>query len=387
MNAHREGNVEHAVERAEPSNRTSDLSSHYERLAFELDDGGGGECISGYQCDNPFADELITATKNRTHRIDYRRYTYFDAHEELVDAIRDLHREFDGVTPEGVLCGSGSSSQLFAFATYLRMKGVRRVFFVRPLYFTLRIALERYGIVSTPVSQQQPYQEGFELLLPQESNSCLLITDPIWYTGTPVSQDVIDSVAKWQRDTSSIVFVDGSFQYLPWNGEIAESTAMLDPSLTVRLICPTKQLAVHGYRFSYLLVPEREERSLAWTYSNIVGAASAESIAFAHEAIAALSDGSIPRRLMTLVHNRHRAFRASGSIESVIQPSCGYCVFEKIKVSLPRDHVMIDGRFFEQVNYPGYVKINLLSPSIDIINAISIHGLSRNEAQDSILKR
>lgn len=387
MNARSEGNIEHARERAESSNSTSDLGSHYERLAFELDDGGGGDCISGYQCDNPYADELITATKNRTHRTDYRRYTYFDAHEELVGAIRDLHRKFDGVPPERVLCGSGSSSQLFAFATYLCMKGVRSVFFVPPLYFTLRIALERYGIVSTPVSQQQPYQEGFKLLLPQVSNCCLFITDPIWYTGTPVSHDVIDSVARWQRDTSSIVFVDGSFQYLPWNGEVVESTAMLDPSLTVRLICPTKQLAVHGYRFSYLLVPEREERSLAWTYSNIVGAASAESIAFAHEAISALSDGSIPRRLMTLVYNRHRALRASGSIESVIQPSCGYCVFEKINVSLPSDHVLIDGRFFEQMNYSGYVKINLLSPSISIIKAISTHGLSRNEAQDSILKR
>jgi hypothetical protein len=36
-------------------------------------------------------------------------------------------------------------------------------------------------------------------------------------------------------------------------------------------------------------------------------------------------------------------------------------------VYLPTDYPMLDGRFFDQENLPSFVKINLLSPSIDLL--------------------
>ena len=48
-------------------------------------------------------------------------------------------------------------------------------------------------------------------------------------------------------------------------------------------------------------------------------------------------------------------------------PDAGYFVFEKINVALPENYKLVDGRYFDQHNYPGFVKVNLLSPSIDLL--------------------
>jgi aspartate/methionine/tyrosine aminotransferase len=182
----------------------------------------------------------------------------------------------------------------------------------------------------------------------------------------------MSEIAEWQKRTSSIVFVDGSLQYLPWNGVLRENTATLEPAHTFRLVCPSKQLSVHGYRFSYLLLPASHERGMAWTYANIAGPAPADSIIFAHEAMTAIADRSFPDELMQLVFRRHSYLRTHNVIESEISPECGYFVFEKIKVPLPDGYSVMDGRYFDLLNYLGYIKINLLSPSLNILCNIPI---------------
>ena len=339
----------------------------YERLAFELDDGDGGNSLSGYQCINPFVDDLVAAVRLRSEGLDWQRYTYLDGDQDLVSQIRAYHAAVDGVAPSAIVCGSGASSQLFGFVTYLHAKGVRKVFYVPPLYFTLYVALERYGIAAVPVADRQPYERNFRLRLPEIEDCCLLLADPVWYAGMPVADEVMEAIGSWQRKTRSLVFVDGSLQYMRWRGVMVEASSRLSRSLTIRLICPTKQLAIHGYRFSYLLVPELEARSVAWACANVAGAASAESLAFGHEAMEALNAGAIPRRLMGLVSARHRYLRESGKIDSVLNPECGYFVFERLNSSLSEGHVLADGKYFEQDRYPGYCKINLLSPSIGLI--------------------
>lgn len=345
----------------------SSVGRVYERLAFELDDGGGGTSLSGYQCVNPFVGDLMAAVRSRAEGIDFRRYTYMDADDVLAERVRTFHREVDGVTPEAIICGSGASSQLFGLIAYLRERGVRKVFYVPPLYFTLRIALERFGILAVPVAERQPYEPHFELHLPLDEECCLLFTDPVWYAGTAVPPQAVEAIAAWQRRTRSLVFVDGSLQYMQWAGRSAEVSSVLDPSRSIRLVCPTKQLATHGYRFSYLIVPQREQRALAWACSITAGPASAESLAFAYEAMTELDRGNVPRQLICLAAERHRSLRTSGRIESAIKPSCGYFAFERIQVELPRGHVLADGRYFEQERYPGHYKLNLLSPSIDLL--------------------
>jgi hypothetical protein len=61
----------------------------------------------------------------------------------------------------------------------------------------------------------------------------------------------------------------------------------------------------------------------------------------------------------------------SSSSKTVCQPGgvsavAAFCLFSA-NVYLPTDYPMLDGRFFDQENLPSFVKINLLSPSIDLL--------------------
>ncbi len=355
---------------SEQFEHTKKLNALYEELAFELDDGDQGHFLSGWQCDNPFVSDLLSAIKERSIHIDHRKYVYFDDDIELSNGIRNIHTLFDGVRPQGILCASGSTLLLYSFVTYLKRIGIKRVHYIPPIYFTLHIAFELYGISATPVSAKQPFEKGFSIELPKESGCVVFLTDPVWFTGTQYSADIIEKIVAWQKENSSLVFIDGSLQYLPWNGIVRENTARLDPSYTFRLVCPSKQLAVHGYRFSYLLLPSSHERSMAWTYANIAGPAASDSIAFAYEAMAAISDRVVPNNLMKIVSKRHSYLRTNRIIESDIFPACGYFVFEKIKAALPEGYALVDGKYFALGNYPGYTKINLLSPSLRIFGDI-----------------
>jgi aspartate/methionine/tyrosine aminotransferase len=246
--------------------------------------------------------------------------------------------------------------------------GVTKVYYIPPLYITLHTALDRYGIRMKAVTSKQPYEADFSINLPDVNNTILLLTDPVWYSGTAINQQVINDIATWQSSTKSLIFIDGSFQYMPWVGSRFEATSQLDPSLTFRLVCPSKQLCIHGYRFSYLLVPESHSRKLAWTYTSVFGPAPVDSIAFAHEAIIAIRDGLIPKQLMNIVSSRYTYMINCGDIISTFLPNCGYFVFAKIQRALPPGYICIDGPYFAQDSYPGYVKLNLLSPHLNIIS-------------------
>ena len=348
--------------------RTAQLNAHYESLAFELGDGDKGRFLSGWQCVNPYADDFLARVRARTAALDPVGYSYFDDERPLVTATLALHEQLDGQAPPHAFCGSGATSLLFGFANYLRFLGVQEVLFVPPMYFTFRIALDRFGIRTTPVSDVHPFEPGFALNLPMTRGSVLILTDPIWYVGRPVGKALIDQIAAWQRETSSMVLVDGSLQYLGWGGERGEDTAALDPTLTFRLVCPSKQLSVHGYRFAYVLLPLAHKQGFAWTYTNMMGPANVASIAFAYEALEHLVTGDIPARLVRQVSEAHGRLRASGAISSPFDPSCGYFVFEQIDAPLPEGYLVVDGRYFEQPRYPTHVKINLLSPSLSLID-------------------
>jgi histidinol-phosphate/aromatic aminotransferase/cobyric acid decarboxylase-like protein len=350
--------------------RTDDLNRHYERLAFELGDGDKGNFLSGWQCGNPFADELFEAVKDRCSAIDYSRYRYFDDEPLLCEGIKALHLQRDGYMPPAVFCGSGSTSLLYGFVSLLKKRGIGRIHYVPPMYFTLHIAFDRFGIETIPVSESQPFEPDFTVILPEEGPSVLFLTDPVWYAGAPIAAEGIQKIAAWQRRTESLVFVDGSLQYMPWSDEKAvELSAAFDPDRTFRLICPSKQLATHGYRFAYVLLPNAFAQEYAWVYTNIYGPVNADSIAFAYEAVVAMRGGTITSKLMTLARTRHRCLRSSGAIESSFEPSCGYFVFEQVNVKLPDAYLKVDGRYFDQNKYPTYIKLNLLSPSIAILDS------------------
>lgn len=102
-------------------------------------------------------------------------------------------------------------------------------------------------------------------------------------------------------------------------------------------------------------------------YANIYGSSSIHDIAFARVAIAAMADGTLTRKLMALAAERHRSLRARGVITAPWQPSCGYFVFEKMLPPIAAKTLVMDGSFFEQDRYPDYRRLNLLSPSLDLL--------------------
>lgn len=352
----------------DPSARAEDLARRYERLAFDLGDGGKGAFISGWQCENPFAADLLAEARDRSLSYDHTRYVYFDDEPELVRQVQSLHRTRDGHCGSAVFCGPGSSSLLSGFASLLRRIGVHRVYYLPPLYFTLQLALARFSIEAVPVAEHQAFEADFRLKLPNEHSAVLIVTDPVWYAGAPMQPEVWDSIVEWQKAYESVIFVDGSLQYMPWPGAPRnEPSARLDPAKTFRLICPSKQLAVHGYRFAYVLCPPALERDYAWVCTNIYGPVNVDSIAFAYAAVTAMRAGSITFQLMERASRRHAALRRGGLLRSEYAPSCGYFVFEEITAPLPVGYLQVDQRYFDLVGHGGKAKVNLLSPELHLL--------------------
>lgn len=335
-------------------------------MEVDHDDGDKGNFLFGWQCQNPFAQDLLAATRERSTGLNHTQYSYLEEDPILADKIRRAHHLLDGVAPDDVFCGAGATALLVTFAAYLRTKKIAEVYFLSPIYFSAHFAFRLFGIRPRLISGRHAFEPDFRMNLPQKEEAVLVLTDPIWYAGLPLPEIVIDQIAQWQRDTGGIVFVDGSFQYMPWDKVIRERTAHLDRARTVRLVSPSKSLCVAGYRFAYIFTPFSWRQDFSHIYTNIYASASVDTIAFGYEAVDAILRRDITNRLTDRIVSRHRDLRSVGKIESVIQASCGYFVFEKLKFNLPSNYVRMGGEYFDQPRYPGYTRINLLSPAFSL---------------------
>ena len=287
--------------------------------------------------------------------------------QELALSVVALHRQLDGVSPEAALCAaSGGTSILFAFCYWLARSDTKEVFYVPPIYFTLLNGLRQFQIRARALSGYHSFEENFTLRLP-EAKTVLIIADPVWYAGIPVPESLIAAVSEWQQRTGSLVFVDGSFQYMRWDNRIHEPTSRLVPAQTIRLVSATKSLVIHGYRFAYALLPNAIKPKFSNSYANICGPATAGNLAFAYEAISALRERTMTESLIARASGRHKALRERHVIESPLRPSAGYFVFEKLSVKLPDDSLRMDGKYFGQPRFPGHTRINLLSTKFHLL--------------------
>lgn len=330
-------------------------------------DGDGGNFLSGWQCENPWIGEISKLVAEHSSDLDPRQYLYLSLDNQIKQGLLDFHRAIEGERIEEFLCGTGSSTIIFSFCALLTDMEIREVYYLPPLYFSFHFALRMFGIRARAVSGRHAFEEHFSMNLP-DKNTVLILTDPIWYAGISLPSQIAEKIIEWQRKTSSLVFVDGSFQYTNWYGSTLELTSMLDPEFTIRLICPTKILAAHGYRFAYAAIPKRLYVRLSHIYANIYGSASGDSIGFGRIAMSMVSTGKIATSLMGLAATRHKKLRSSGKIFSTWQPNCGYFVFERIEDSRLDNILSMDGSFFEQKRYKDHRRINLLSPSIHLFD-------------------
>ena len=345
----------------------SDLLERHAQLESLFGDNKSGNWLSGWQCDNLWINEIKTEVDRHKSAIDQDKYHYLSEDELISNALYEFHRIVDCNFPESFLCGTGSSTIIFTFCAWLKEQNIKQVHYIQPMFFSVHHALKLFGIKAQPINSKHGFENGFKIELPTEK-TVLLFTDPIWYAGFSIQEHVVQAINEWQRKTESLIFVDGSFQYAKWDGNTRELTATLDPKHTVRLICPTKSLAAHGYRFAYATVPERMRSEMAHIYSNIYGSASIESLAFGRALPKLIIDRKICDSLAKSVAVRHKVLRSSQAINADWLANCGYFVYEKILRPLPEGTKLLGGSFFEQKRHKDHVRINLLSPSIALLD-------------------
>src|ERR1043165_2127107 len=140
-----------------------------------------------------------------------------ESDSELAAEVGALHGALDNVTPEAVFCAaSGGASILFAFSYWLTRNDIDEVYYIPPIYFTLLNSLRQFRIRARALSGYHCFEREFHLTLPAKK-TVLVLADPVWYAGIRVPQNVIQEIAAWQEMTGSLVFVDGSFQYMRWD--------------------------------------------------------------------------------------------------------------------------------------------------------------------------
>jgi aspartate/methionine/tyrosine aminotransferase len=165
------------------------------------------------------------------------------------------------------------------------------------------------------------------------------------------------------------VVVDGTFQYTRWDGMQAEPSSRLVPERTIRLVCPTKSLCLHGVRFAYFLVPEEFYDELAYAYAKLIAGSSTFDTAVAPLMMRQLRSARNNRDLVAAVRSRYTRLRGDGMLAAPAhEPSCTYYTFTETGFKLP-EILSMGGRFFELDAPETRIRVNLLAPGLDALAA------------------
>ena len=332
-----------------------ELHGGLESLARKAD---GQRFVSGWHADNPFAEQFLGPLADPA--LDSTSYQSYTSDDVLLGGIQAMHRRFDGLdlTSGRILPGDGSTGLITTFFFWLFNSGVRVVYYVPTVHDTFYYFFEHSRLDVRRAASRHPFEPGFALDLPSRT-SVLFIADPTWYVGRSLAPDVIEAIAAWQRESGSIVFVDGTWQYLQWDGSRFERSSRLEPEYTVRLIGPTKALGLNGHRFSYMVVPERLLDEFADVHENLHGSTSVHNLVFARRALEVMLSESANTNLTNHVRGVYRSLVEGGHLETNVEPHCGLYCFARPTRDLDGSLTM-GGEYYEIDGYPGYVRVNLL---------------------------
>lgn len=335
------------------------LVENHRMLDDVLRDDKGKLFISDWYCYHPFIDKFtqnIEVTDKQK-----QDYIFYSDDYELKQLISKMHMKFDKKFYDSdteILPSDGSSPSIATFCFWLYKNNIKEVYYLSPLYYTFYYFFELFKIKARPISGKQGYEKDFTMNLP-DKKTLLIICDPIWYAGQSIKKELINEINEWQKTTKSYIFVDGSFQYTQWSDDRFEETSIFDKNYTFRLICPTKFLALHGYRFSYLLLPSNYYEEFLYLYGNNIGSTNAYNTAFAKKAISIMLEDSYNIELTNFVKNIYNLLCSNGTIRTIIIPNCGYFIFGEVIKNTDNFHSMTQ-KYFEQKNFPNYCRINLL---------------------------
>lgn len=340
------------------------IMPHHEKLETERKNLRGRLFLSDYHGGHPFLKEYLgeLATSSPLQLADVSRYAGLDEDMALRTKIAELHSSYDGVrySAAEVAPSGGSSSLLCTFCNWLMLSGYTRLHYLPPVYYKFAYLFRHFRIDPVPVTDRHALQEGFELHLPDE-RTVLILTDPIWYAGQRVPERVLVTIREWQEATGSLVFVDGTFQYMRWDGTRAEASARLLAEQTLRMVSPTKYLGLHGYRCAYLLAPARYRDTLAEMHLNLHGEVTVSDRLFAHRVCDVMATSGNQALLGYIKRNYWRLIER-GVVAAHLPVEAGFFLFAKVDAP-PERFLALDQKFFELDGYSGYVRINLLNES------------------------
>lgn len=322
--------------------------------------------VSDWYCDRPFVRKYIPDDifnrKNLTDR-DLLYYRFPNDSYEVHEEIRKFHQKNDGVTYENdeIYIGAGMTALITAQLLMMMSQGFTEFYYTKPLYYTFYYHAKVLGIKLIPVCEIPLNKPDIKLGLP-DKKICLIVCDPIWYMGKAIVPEYIEKIAKWQKESGSYILVDGAFQYMKWDiSDRYEHTSKLDKELTFRSICPTKALAIHGIRFSYTLLPKRHQEDIRYAYANSAGSACIYSDKAAVRIMQVLNSPESNSELLDYIKKKYYEYIHRKIFRDDIGAEMTYFIFVKM-LGDQRKYIVMDQDFFDTINYPGYVRFNLLLP-------------------------
>ncbi len=339
-----------------------ELVKQHKKLYEYLDSSSKREFISDWNCIHPFYQDLFSVGDEK---IGVQHYNYVRADDDLSTLIAAFHKQNDLATYalNQILVSNGSATVISALFIWLKATGVEYIYYVPPLYYTFHFFSKLFGIALRPVTKDQLLNNDIILNLP-DKKCILVITDPIWYAGCEVKNRPLMQLTEWQHKTGSKIFIDGSFQYFKWNKKKKESTSEFDPQNTFRLICPTKAIGMHGFRFAYLLLPQEYYPVFDFILDNMSGSSNAYDILFAKKCMQVLCSEKSNNELINYTSDIFEQLMEKNIISTSIIPECGYFIFAELLSPDKSRFATMDGRYFEQPDFENYVRINLLGNSI-----------------------
>lgn len=343
----------------------NEILQTHDNLDDVIRDPKGRIFVSEWNCLNPFSSEYLQNITNM-HIPPHREaeYVYFKDDYYLSSLISKFH-VLSGerlVQHEEIMVGAGSTPLIASFCLWMKKHDLKDFLYLPPLYYTFYYFSELFGIHPRPISSKQAFEDTVSIRLPNK-RSVLVICDPIWYVGAKLRNDLIEEISEWQAKTGSTIFVDGSFQYTAWDLSHAERTNIFDPDLTFRLVCPTKALAIHGYRFSYLLLPRTEKPTFIYLHDNLTGATPLRNLIFAQQAMMTMTSDQSNNKIISHVASLFQKLKSTGSIEPIVTPDCGYFIFAK-PTRPTVNHIAMGQTYFDLSGYPDFIRINLLAPNL-----------------------
>jgi aspartate/methionine/tyrosine aminotransferase len=373
-----------------------ELLKLHKKLDYDCRHRNGRIFVSDWYCEHDFASQIIPQAARTITDKQLLPYYFQNDNDSIHEEIVKFHkaRGERPLSKKQIFVSAGLSSLITAQMLMLRRMGVDVLYYVRPLYYTYYFLSNLLGVKLIPVNDKPLLDETSVLGLPTAPRSALVLCDPVWFLGRPISAAAITKLQSWQTSTGSLILVDGAFQYLRWSGNrLPELTASLSPELTIRNICPTKLAALHGPRFAYSILPENLWEDVRYCYSNTAGSGSVFDMPAALSIMKWLNSRESNDGLIDFIRQRHSQLADGGAFTDRIGAKASYFCFVTVPVSLKK-LIIMDQRFFDTESFPRHVRFNVILPKaglkqylglvIDKLTALGKQTASLRAIQESL---